>query len=189
MSNDEEQKPVTPKKHKIVLIQGSMFPNSKTAEIMEIIQHILEHKNVETEIIDLRKINMEFHDGRKIEEYNEDIRRAYQTLENADAYVIGMPVYQYSMSGPLKNFLEIVGPAMSNKFTGLLLVSEKVKSYLAANELMKIMSYELNITTVPPIIHVHEKIFGENGELLQSISENIELMLQRLISFVITSNQ
>ncbi len=184
MSQSNEQNPAVPSRNKIVLIQGSLFPDSKTAKIMEIIEHSLKHRNIETQTIDLRKINMEFNDGRRIEQYNSDMQNVYKLLKEAQAYVIGMPVYRYSMSGPLKNFLEIVGEAMSNKFAGLLLVSEKVKSYLAANELMKIMSYELNITTVPPIVHVHEDVFDGNGMLLPNIKEKIEIMIQRLIAFI-----
>ena len=46
-------------------------------------------------------------DGRDLKDYNEDLQKAYKQIEEANGYVIGMPVYCYSVSGVLKNFLDI----------------------------------------------------------------------------------
>jgi multimeric flavodoxin WrbA len=40
------------------------------------------------------------------------LQDAYKRIEDAEAIIFGMPVYQYSMSGVLKNFVDICGGAM-----------------------------------------------------------------------------
>jgi FAD reductase [NAD(P)H] len=62
--------------------------------------------------IDLRDIDLEFCDGRDFGDYNETIQKAYRDLEPVEAVIFGMPVYQYSMSGVLKNFIDICGGAI-----------------------------------------------------------------------------
>ncbi len=125
---------------KIILIQGSLNPKSKTAVILDEVTNILKEKNIKYETIDLRKLNMQFCDGRDLKNYNEDLQKAYKLMEEANGYVIGMPVYCYSVSGVLKNFLDITCSAMEGKSTGIVCNAGGIMSYLASSDLMKILS-------------------------------------------------
>ena len=92
---------------KIVLIQASLNDNSRTSIVINKVAEDLKVRNLDFEIIDLRKLNLEFCNGRSKDEYNEDMQNAFKKMQEADAYVIGMPFYCYSFSGVLKNFLDI----------------------------------------------------------------------------------
>ncbi len=168
----------------VVLIQGSLSPTSKTAIVLEKIKEQLLDRNVKVTILDLRDLNMEFCDGRPLRDYNDDIKAAHRLLSQADGYVIGMPVYMYSVSGPLKNFLDIVSGAMQDKFAGLVCMSGGVRSYLAAEDLINILSFEVNVTTVQPIVHAYGADF-QNDELSNpKVLEKIDAMIERLLKFL-----
>jgi FAD reductase [NAD(P)H] len=63
---------------------------------------------------------MQFCDGRKFEEYNPNLQSMYAQMEESEAIIFGMPVYQYSMSGVLKNILDICGGALKQKYVGII---------------------------------------------------------------------
>ncbi|PIP65504.1 hypothetical protein COW95_01445 [Candidatus Peregrinibacteria bacterium CG22_combo_CG10-13_8_21_14_all_49_11] len=156
------------------LIQGSLRKDSRTALLIDATADILQKNNVETSVIDLRSIDMQFCDARKIEEYNSDIQKAYDILKQSDAYMFGMPVYCYSVSGPLKNFIDITSGAMSKKIAGILCNSGGVRSFLAAADLMKILSFESNVTTVQPIVHAYADDFQSGQIFNEDILKRIE---------------
>ncbi|PIN74778.1 hypothetical protein COV18_06175 [Candidatus Woesearchaeota archaeon CG10_big_fil_rev_8_21_14_0_10_37_12] len=168
---------------KIVLIQGSMNQKSRTALVVNAFARHLQEKQIDFDIIDLRKTNMEFCDGRPLEEYHQDIQDAYAVLETADAVVIGMPVYQTSVSGPLKNFLDITSGAIEQKFFGIVCNSGGTRSYFAAADLMKILSFEVNAMPLQPVVHSCAEDF-ENGMISNdAVHKRIAKLTENLLKY------
>lgn len=64
--------------------------------------------HVRTDVLDLRDFALEFCDGRPVEAYGDDTRRALALVEGADAYVVATPMYRASYTGALKNLLDLV---------------------------------------------------------------------------------
>ncbi len=166
---------------KIVLIQGSLGKNSRTVLIINEIARSLSEKQILHDTIDLASIKLEFCDGRPLEEYNDDLKQAYQLLKDADGYIIGMPVYQYSVSGPLKNFLDIVSGAMKEKPFGVACISGGIRSYLASADLMKILSFEVSAIPIQPTIHAYEDDFSKDTIVNKKIYEKIEKLIENLV--------
>ncbi|OGI20724.1 MAG: hypothetical protein A3B68_09305 [Candidatus Melainabacteria bacterium RIFCSPHIGHO2_02_FULL_34_12] len=167
----------------IILIQGSLNKNSKTAIILDEVAKILSEKNINFETIDLRKIKMEFCDGRDLKEYNEDLRNSYETMKAAKAYIIGMPVYCYSVSGPLKNFLDITCGTMENKFAGIVCNAGGIMSYLASADLMKILSYEVQALSVQPTVYAWGSDFKDGKIVNLKVLGKANEMVERLIQY------
>lgn len=149
---------------KLALIQGSMNQNSRTSLVVDETAQVLAEKKIDFELIDLRKINMQFCDGRDISAYNEDMQKTYKLLQECQGYIFGMPVYQYSVAGPVKNFIDIMAGAMDYKFAGIICNSGGVRSYLASIDLMKSLSFESYVMTVQPTVHTWADDF-ENGQI------------------------
>ena len=166
----------------IILIQGSLNPNSKTAIILDEVANVLKEKNISYETIDLRKLKLEFCDGRDLKEYNQDLQNAYKLIESASGYVIGMPVYCYSVSGVLKNFLDITCSAMENKVTGIVCNAGGIMSYLASADLMKILSYEVHVLTVQPTVYAHGNDFKDGKIVNEKVLHKANAMVERLMS-------
>ena len=98
---------------KVLIIQASLNPQSKTAVVVREAEKILiSLGGIDCQILDLRSFDMQFCDGRKLVDYNLDTQKVFQMINEADGFIIGMPVYCYSVSGPLKNLIDITSPAM-----------------------------------------------------------------------------
>ncbi|MEK7618901.1 MAG: NADPH-dependent FMN reductase [Patescibacteria group bacterium] len=169
---------------RIALIQGSLNPHSNTALLIDAVATMLEKRGIGHETLDLRHVDMDFCDGRPLEKYNEATRNAYALLERGDAYIIGMPVYSYSISGALKNLIDITAPAMKKKVAGILCNSGGTRSYLASVDLMKILSFEADVVTVQPVIHTDRDTFKERTLFDDHVPELMTEMIDGIIKFL-----
>ena len=132
-----------------------------------------------SEVIDLRKLSIPFCDGRKIENYSKEIQLLYKTIEEADALVFGFPIYCYSISGVLKNFIDIFSHAMNGKRFGICAAAGSKLSYLAIADLHKIMQFQSNAIGVHPAVVADYTDF-ENDKPSLDIQERIQRMLAEI---------
>lgn len=63
---------------------------------------------IETDVLHLAEYDLDTADGRGIDAYEGDTAAALGRIVEADAYVVGTPVYRGSLSGSLKNLLDMV---------------------------------------------------------------------------------
>ena len=172
-------------KEQIIIIQASLNPRSKTAILARKALEILEQQNINVKLIDLRERELQFCTGADISDYNEDMQQLNKELEEATQYILAYPVYNYTFSGTLKNFLDIFSSAIDGKTVGILNNSSGVRSWnQGVGELMKSLALHNNITTVMPPVHSFREDFNEEGRLSNpKVSEKIELMTKNLLNF------
>jgi len=168
----------------VVLIQGSLNKESRTAILVDHAVKEIKRAGLEVTVLDLRNIQMEFCDGRSLKEYHLEVQQAYQAMEEADAFVIGMPVYCYSVSGPLKNFIDITSGAMEKKIAGILCNAGGNRSYMASADLSKILAYESHVTTLQPIVYSSYEDYEDktltNGKVKSKILELVSHLTRHL---------
>ncbi|MFQ5449853.1 MAG: NADPH-dependent FMN reductase [Nitrospinaceae bacterium] len=171
---------------RIVIVQGSLSTHSKTAVVVAETERILRTRNADFETLDLRSLDLQFCDGRAIQDYNADMRGAYRLMESADGFIFGMPVYCWSVSGVVKNLIDITAGAMENKAAGLLCNAGGTKSFLASSDLVKILSFESGVLTVHPIVYSCSDDF-EDGQLTEpKVLLKIETMVDALLKILTT---
>lgn len=166
---------------KIILVQSSLNPNSRTAIVVQKAGDLLNEMNYEIEIIDLRDYEIPFCDGRPLSEYGGDTLEIHEKLKTGDAFIIGFPVYMYSFSGVLKNFLDILSGPFVEKYCGIIANAGGLASYLSSAELIKLLSFDLDMTSIQPTVYSHKKHF-QDGQLTDDyIIEKLKLMLKKLV--------
>ena len=104
---------------KIVLISSSLSKNSRSAKLIQFTANRLKEFGNEIQIIDLREREIPFCDGRKLADYSTGIQDLYDDIKSTDSIIFGFPIYCYSISGVLKNFLDIFSYAMKEKSFGV----------------------------------------------------------------------
>src|SRR5690625_7543090 len=94
---------------KIVILSGSIV-GSKTKTAMLEIAKIAKKTYPEHEIttLDLAEYDLQFSDGRNYMEYEGDTKYVTQTLMEADAIIIGTPIFQASIPATLKNIFDLL---------------------------------------------------------------------------------
>ena len=89
-------------------IVGSVSADSRTRTAVELVLEAADEDGVETELLHLADYDLATADGRGIDNYEGDTADALALIVEADAYVVGTPVYRGSYSGVLKNLLDMV---------------------------------------------------------------------------------
>lgn len=161
---------------KLLGISGTII-GSKTVKVVE---KALEeakrlHPDIEVELLDLKQYNIEFCDGRKPSDYNEDTQKAIKLISSADAYIIGSPIFHGTFPGTLKNLLDLNAPEVfRRKVMGFIATGGNDQHYLALeNQLKPIASY-FKAYAATEYVFAHNKDFNKNNEIISpELLENI----------------
>lgn len=117
---------------KLIGISGALS-GSKTAHMVAQVLHAAKFINphIETELIDLKDYDVEFMRGYALSTYNEDTVAVVNKILKADSLVIGTPIYQASISGCLKNLLDLLPEyAFDKKTVGFITTAGSEKYFL-----------------------------------------------------------
>ncbi|MYL21736.1 NADH-dependent FMN reductase [Halobacillus litoralis] len=164
---------------KILLLNGTIVGKKTRTLLDEIDKYIqLLPDDHETKIIDLENYELQFVDGRPAEEYNQDMQRLIQEIEEADAYVIATPIFQGSIPGTLKNVFDAVSPlAMRYKPVTIIANGGTLQHHLVIeNQLKPILNYFRCMVT-PNYVYTHTNHFSTDGEL---IDEDVRSRLKEM---------
>ena len=74
---------------KILLIQSSLSPHSRSFMLLQKTEEMAQKKGFETEILDLRQLDLPFCDGRVMKDYSQDLHPIYEKIEKADYVIFG----------------------------------------------------------------------------------------------------
>ena len=90
-------------------IVGSVSADSRTRTAVEVaLDAAADAFDVDTAVLHLSEYDLATADGRGIDNHEGDTADALELIIEADAYVVGTPVYRGSYSGGLKNLLDMV---------------------------------------------------------------------------------
>ncbi|MEC4984918.1 MAG: NAD(P)H-dependent oxidoreductase [Oscillatoria sp. PMC 1068.18] len=153
---------------KIVGIGGSLRPNSHSYQALKIAMQRVEALGAEVEILDLREMNLPFCDGG--DEYPDypDVAKLKATVKAADGLILATPEYHGSVSGVLKNALDLMSfDELSGKVTGAISVLGGQSNSNALNDLRTIMRW-VHAWVIPEQIAVGQawQAFGKDGKIV-----------------------
>jgi NAD(P)H-dependent FMN reductase len=138
----------------------------------------------EVEILDLRTMSLPFCDG--TDEYRDypDVEKLRKAVKEADGLILVTPEYHGSVSGVLKNALDLMGfEELSDKVTGLISVLGGQSNSNALNDLRTIMRW-VHAWVIPEQIAIAQawKAFDQDGKLLdEKLSQRFDQFAQSLV--------
>ncbi|MFZ3577772.1 NADPH-dependent FMN reductase [Virgibacillus sp. DJP39] len=146
---------------KIVGLSGSKV-GSKTRTAMEYtVKSVLKtYPDTEVTLIDLADCDVQFSDGRNYLEYEGDTGYVAQTIMEADAIIIGTPIFQASIPGTLKNVFDLLPVnAFRDKVVSILVTAGSAKHYLIAEQQLKPILAYMKAQIVQTFVFIEEKDF------------------------------
>jgi len=167
---------------KIVGIGGSLRPDSSSYQVLAVAIGRVQALGASTEILDLREMELPFCDGGEDYPGYPDVIRLRETVQEADGLILATPEYHGSVSGVLKNALDLMSfDQLSGKVTGLISVLGGQSNSNALNDLRVIMRW-VHGWVIPEQIAIGQswKAFGEDGKLLD------EKLSQRFDQFAVS---
>lgn len=169
---------------KLVAINGSLRPNSYSSLAIKLAITRVEALGAEVEFLDLRTLNLPFcQGGGEYEEYP-DVLKLRQTVKAADGLILATPEYHGSVSGVMKNALDLMSfEELSGKVTGLISVLGGQPNSNALNHLRLIMRW-VHAWVIPEQIAIGQgwQAFNEEGKLIdEKLSERFDRFAMSLV--------
>lgn len=162
----EEPPPVV----RVVAIGGSLREGSYSRATARIALAGASEMGAETEFVDLRDYDLIFCCGKQSdEEVPEDVRRLRETVRRAQGIILSTPEYHGSVSGVLKNALDLMGwTEFEGKMLGLVGVSGGAMGALKALDDLRTIGRSLHAWVVPEQAGVPKahQAFDEDGRLV-----------------------
>ena len=137
------------------------------------------YPEVEWKLIDLADYSIQFSDGRNYLDYEGDTGYVVKMIMEADAIIIGTPIFQASIPATLKNIFDLLPVnAFQDKVVSLLITAGTSKHYLIAEQQLKpILSY-MKAQIVQTYVFIEEKDFLRkeiaNDDVLFRITRLVE---------------
>lgn len=143
------------------------------------------YPDVERVLIDLADYDVQFSDGRNYLDYEGDTKYVAQTIMEADALLIGTPIFQASIPATLKNVFDLLPQdAFMDKVVGMLATAGSPKHFLVLEQQLKpILSY-MKAQIVPTYVFIEEQDFYRK----QIVNDDVLYRIERLVedTYVLT---
>lgn len=164
---------------KIVALSGSRV-GSKTRTAIDYTVQVLQDKYPDHNVtlLDLADYDIQFSDGRNYLEYEGDTGYVTKTLMEADAIIIGTPIFQASIPATLKNIFDLLPVnAFRDKVVSMLATAGSPKHFLILeNQLKPILSY-MKAQIVQSYVFIEEEDFQRK----EIINHDVLFRLERLV--------
>lgn len=169
---------------KIVGIGGSLRNNSYSQLALEIAAGRVEVLGAEVEILDTRQLRLPFCNGEDDYPDYPDVERLRNAVKQADGLILATPEYHGSVSGVLKNALDLMDfEQLDGKVAGLISVLGGQSNSNALNDLRVIMRW-VHAWVIPEQIAIGQawKAFSSEGKLLdEKLSQRFDQFAQSLV--------
>lgn len=138
----------------------------------------------EVQILDLKAMNLPFCDGGKDYPNHPDVETLRTAVTEADALILATPEYHGSISGVMKNALDLMSfDHLEGKVTGMISVLGGQPNSNALNDLRVIMRW-VHAWVIPEQIAIGQawKAFDKEGKLVdEKLSERFEVFTKSLV--------
>jgi len=137
------------------------------------------YPDTEVTLIDLAEYDVQFSDGRNYLEYEGDTGFVTKTIMDADAIIIGTPVFQASIPATLKNIFDLLPvDAFRDKVVSILVTAGTPKHYLIAEQQLKPILAYMKAQIVQTYVFIEEKDFYRkeitNDDVLFRLNQLVE---------------
>lgn len=157
----------TPTPIRVVGIPGSLRRESYTRFAIEIALRGAQQAGAEAELLDLRHYELIFYDGDIPEtNYPDDVARLQAAVKGAQGILLGTPEYHGSLSGVLKNAIDLMGfDEFEGKMIGLIGVSGGRMGATNALNSLRTIGRNLRAWVLPSQVSIPQawKHFNDDG--------------------------
>ncbi len=166
---------------KIAVVQSSLREGSHTDVVCKIFAEKAKDAGLDIEYIDLRGLEMDLCDGRDFGGYSKDLQDAYARMEPCEVIIFGMPVYQYSMSEVLKNFIDICGGAIEWNIVGAIVNAWGPNCYMASRDLFNSLQFEYACPSVMPTPYSWSMDFKDWELVSKKVEDKLEELIEKIM--------
>ena len=181
------------RRSRIVALCGSNRQGSYTRLALSIALREAAATGASVQLIDLGQLNLVFAGSVSQSEYPEDVLRLRQTLLEADGIILGSPEYHGSLSGMLKNALDLMSKnEFEHKLVGLIGVAGGHTEPMNVLNHMRAILRNLHAWVLPEQVAIGSsyRVFDQQGRILdEQIHQRLRSLGQQIAQFAPLQNQ
>jgi FMN reductase/FAD reductase [NAD(P)H] len=153
---------------KLLGISGTIIGAKTSIVVQKVLEDVKNfHPDIEIELLDLRDYDVQFCDGRNPSTYTGDTKKVLEIINSADFYIIGTPIFQGSLSGPLKNLFDLIHPKdIRNKVMGFVATGGTYQHYLVIENQLKPIAGFFRAFVAPSYVYVNNDHFNKENEII-----------------------
>ena len=176
----------------ILGISGSLSESSKTESV---VRKALEFANnqgesVKTDLVSLSDYSLRFCDGRNPDLYDGDTRIVLDKIDQADAYIVGSPIYRGTYSGAFKNLFDLIpNDALKGKVIGIVATGGSDHHYLAIEHQFKPLFGYFNAYTIPGGVYASNRHYSDGDLFDEEIISRLNRLAEETVRLSIRLNQ
>lgn len=169
---------------KIVGIGGSLRTDSYSMQALHIAAERAKNLGAEVQVLDLKEMNLPFCDGGSDYPDYPDAAILQMIVKEADALILSTPEYHGSVSGVIKNALDLMSfEQLSDKVTGFISVLGGQPNSNALNDMRLIMRW-VHAWAIPEQIAIGQawNAFDSEGQLKdEKLSQRFDEFAKSLV--------
>jgi FAD reductase [NAD(P)H] len=171
---------------KLLGISGTIIGAKTSIVVKKVLDEVKAfHQDIEVELLDLREYDTQFCDGRNPVNYNDDTRKVIEKVAGADFYVIGTPIFQGSITGPLKNLFDLINPKdFRNKVMGFVATGGTYQHYLVIENQLKPIAGYFRAFVAPGYVYANNEHFDKENEIVDTEVLNRITSLAKEVTFM-----
>jgi FMN reductase len=169
---------------KIVGIAGSLRPDSYSQMALEVAAEKVHKLGAEVEILDLRELKLPFCDGGDDYPNYPDVQRLQAAFNSADGMILVSPEYHGSISGVLKNALDLMSfDQLSGKVAGFISILGGQSNSNTLNDLRVILRW-VHAWSIPEQVAIGQawQAFTPEGKISdEKLSQRLDKFAESLV--------
>ena len=168
---------------KIVALLGSVTPPGRLSSAVSGALSRAEAAGHSTELLDLGALTVGFADGRPVEQLTDDTPRLVSAISTADAVILATPVYRATMTGALKNAIDLLPfEALTAKPVAVVVMGATLHHYLGADSHLRDILAWFGAVTLPNSVYLSSADFVE-GKLTEGGAGALDSLIAALTAF------
>ena len=169
---------------RILAVCGSLNTKSTTKMALSLVLKGAEELGADTKMISLRDYKLVFYGEVDEPEYPPDVFRLRKEIKEADGITFGTPEYHGSMSGALKNALDLMSQEeLEGKIVGLVGVAGGQTGAINSLNTMRTIGRNMHFWVLPQEVSVADSstTFNDDGTVTNPAIENRLLSMGRQV--------
>ncbi|WP_018934253.1 NADPH-dependent FMN reductase [Gracilibacillus lacisalsi] len=169
---------------KVVAIAGSIVGSKTKTAIQYATDQLLDkYPDAEVTLLDLAEYDMQFSDGRNYLDYQGDTKKVTETIMEADALLIGTPIFQASIPGSLKNIFDLLPVGgLEGKVASMIVTAGSQRHYLIPEQQLKPILGYMKAQIVQSYVYIEDVDFYRK----EITNDDVKFRIERLVEDTMT---
>ena len=140
--------------------------------------------SIDIEVLNISYFDVQFCDARDPANYEGDARILIDKISDADAYVIGTPMYRGTYTGILKNLFDLIpNESMIGKPVGLIATGGSDHHYLALeHELKPLLGFFLAMV-LPGVVYANNSHYSQGKIDSEELLKKLQQLGESIVNF------